>query len=212
MSSAGRRGHPFVVSAPSGTGKTTVCRAVVERDTAIRFSISHTTRSIRDGEQDGVDYHFVSAEEFRRKVDAGDFLEHAEYAGNLYGTSWESLEKPLAEGCDLLLEIEVQGAAQVKERLAEAGFIFLLPPSMAVLEDRLRGRGSDSDQVIEHRLALADRELAAVRFFDYAVINDQLEEAVISVLQIIEAERAGAGQQLVQRFGREAVLARWDRG
>ena len=206
-----RRGIPFVVAAPSGTGKTTVCRAVVSRDPNIRFSVSHTTRQARSGERDGVDYCFVSPEEFRRKVASGDFLEHAEYAAHLYGTSWAALEGPLAEGRDLLLEIEVQGAAQVKERLAEAGFIFLLPPSMDALEDRLRGRGTDSDAVIEHRLALADRELAAIRFFDYAVVNDDFEEAVESMLEIIAAERAGCAEALASRYGREAVLATWPR-
>lgn len=206
-----RRGIPFVVAAPSGTGKTTVCRAVVSRDPNIRCSVSHTTRQARSGERDGVDYHFVSPEEFRRKVASGDFLEHAEYAAHLYGTSWAALEGPLAEGRDLLLEIEVQGAAQVKERLAEAGFIFLLPPSMDALEDRLRGRGTDSDAVIEHRLALADRELAAIRFFEYAVVNDDFEEAVESMLEIIAAERAGGAEALASRYGREAVLATWPR-
>jgi guanylate kinase len=204
-----RRGTPFVVAAPSGTGKTTVCRAVVQRDPAVRFSVSHTTRKPRTGERDGVDYHFVSTDEFRQKVDAGDFLEHAEYAAHLYGTSWEALEAPLAQGADLLLEIEVQGAAQVKERLAEAGFIFLLPPSMRVLEDRLRGRGTDSEEVIAHRLALADRELDAIRFFEYAVVNDEFEVAVDSVLEIIAAEREGRGGELLERYARDAVLAGW---
>jgi guanylate kinase len=199
------------VAAPSGTGKTTVCRAVVASDPNIRFSISHTTRKPREGERDGVDYHFVSTEEFRRKVDAGEFLEHAEYAGNLYGSSWAALEGPLDAGADLLLEIEVQGAAQVKERLPEAGFVFLLPPSLRVLEDRLRGRGTDSDEVIEHRLALADRELDAIRFFDYAVVNDEVERAVTCVLEIIGAVREGRGEQLLGRYGREAVFADWQR-
>lgn len=209
MSKPLRRGKPFVIAAPSGTGKTTVCRAVVERDAAIRFSVSHTTRKPRAGEREGVDYYFVSTQEFRRKVEAGDFLEHAEYAAHLYGSSWEALERPLAAGADLLLEIEVRGAAQVKERLGEAGFIFLLPPSMRVLEDRLRGRGTDSDEVIEHRLALADRELEAVRFFDYAVVNDDFEAAVTSVLEIISAEREGRARELLARHGRETVLSSW---
>lgn len=209
MSEAPRRGHPFVVSAPSGTGKTTVCRAVVERDPGIRFSVSHTTRKSRSGEQDGVDYHFVSTEQFLRKVEAGEFLEHAEYAGHVYGTSWEALHTPLAGGSDLLLEIEVQGAAQVKERLAEAGFIFLLPPSMRVLEERLRGRGTDSDEVIAHRLALADRELEAIRFFEYAVVNDDLEEAVAAVLSIIAAVREERPAEVRARYGRDVVFPAW---
>ncbi len=207
--SATRRGIPFVVAAPSGTGKTTVCRAVLERDPEVHFSVSHTTRTPRPGERDGVDYHFVSAEAFRRGVDAGEFLEHAEYAGRLYGTSWRSLEDPLARGHDLLLEIEVQGARQVRDRLADARFVFLLPPSMAVLEERLRSRGTDSEESVQRRLAVADRELEAVAFFDYAVVNDDLEQAVADVLEIIAAERAGRGAELAARFGRDAVLGRW---
>ena len=206
MSRPARIGIPFVVAAPSGTGKTTVCHAVRERDPLVDFSISHTTRTPRSGEVDGVDYHFVSAAEFRRLVEAGAFLEHAEYGGQNYGTSWEALRVPLEErGHDVLLEIEVQGAAQVKERRADACFIFLLPPSMQVLEQRLRGRGTDTAEAIDRRLALADRELEAIRFFDFAVVNDDLEETVESVLEIIRAKREGPGARL------DRARARWDR-
>jgi guanylate kinase len=183
MSAAARRGIPFVVAAPSGTGKTTVCRMVVERDPGIRFSISHTTRPPRPGERDGFDYHFVTSAEFRRLVDEGAFLEHAEYAGRLYGTSWRSLQEPLEAGSDLLLEIEVQGARQVRERLSEARLIFLLPPSMKELEARLRKRASDPEEAVQQRLAVA--------------------------LELVRAEREGRGAALRERHGREAVLARW---
>ncbi|MEZ4333465.1 MAG: guanylate kinase [Myxococcota bacterium] len=202
-----RRGHVFVIAAPSGTGKTTLCRRILERDPALRLSISHTTRQARAGEQDGVHYHFVSPAAFRTLVDAGGFLEHAEYGGNIYGTSWAAIEAPLASGHDVVLEIEVQGAAQVKERMPDACLIFLLPPSMAVLEQRLRGRGTDDEAVIQRRMALSDRELAAAARFDFAVVNDDLERAVDEVLLVIEAVRAGRESEIRTRFGREAVMA-----
>lgn len=205
------RGLPFLVAAPSGTGKTTVCRRVMERDTRLRFSISHTTRAPREGERDGVDYHFVSIERFRALVEEGAFVEHAEYAGRLYGTSWAALEEPLAAGHDLLLEIEVQGAAQVRERRDDVCFIFLLPPSLEALEARLRGRGTDSAEAIDQRLAVADRELEAASLFDFAVVNDDLDVAVDAVLDIIDAVRHGRQDALRARYGRAPVLERWQR-
>ncbi len=207
--SAGRRGTPFVVAAPSGTGKTTVCREVVARDPAIRFSVSHTTRAPREGERDGVDYHFVTPERFLEMVREDAFLEHAEYAANNYGTSWQALEEPLGQGLDLLLEIEVQGARQVRERMAEARFVFLLPPSLEILEQRLRSRGTDSEEAIARRLGVADLELRAIEFFDFAVVNDDLETAIGSVLEIIAAVREGREAELAERFGRPAVWSRW---
>jgi len=211
---AGRRtGIPFVVAAPSGTGKTTICHAVVERDPLIEFSISHTTRTARSGEVDGVDYYFVSPSEFRRLNEEGAFLEHASFNGNNYGTSWEALRIPVEDkGHDVILEIEVQGAAQIRERRTDARFVFLLPPSMEVLELRLRGRGTDSADAIDNRLALADRELEAIRFFDYAVVNDDLETAITSVMTIIAAERDGgeaALREVKARHQREAVYREW---
>lgn len=204
-----RRGVPFVVSAPSGTGKTSVCRAVVERDPDIRFSVSHTTRPRRRGERDGVDYVFVDTKEFRQLVEEGAFVEHAEYLGNLYGTSWEALRRPALRGRDVLLEIEIQGARQVAERRdLGARLIFLVPPSRDALRRRLEGRGTDPAAVIEKRLAMAERELSAVRWFDYVVLNDDLDQAVEDVLAIVRAEREGRREEAVARFGREAVLAR----
>lgn len=203
-----RRGIPFVVSAPSGTGKTTVCRAVVERDPGIEFSVSHTTRPRRPGERDGVDYHFVSPAAFLRLVEQGAFVEHAEYAGQRYGTSVHSLDAPLAEGMDLLLEVEVQGAAQLREKRADAVFIFLLPPSLAELEQRLRGRGTDSEDAVNLRLAAVRRELRAVSDFDYAVVNDDLEATIEAVRAIVAAERRGDTDAVRARFGREPVLRR----
>ena len=212
MSSRDRRRQiPFVVVAPSGTGKTTICRRVVEGDDGIIFSVSHTTRTRREGEVDGEDYHFVTRSEFDRLAGEGAFLESALYNGNHYGTSWESLRAPLEEGRDVLLEIEVQGAHQVRERRDDACFIFLLPPSMKVLEDRLRGRGTDSPEQIRQRLDLARTELAAIRDFDYAVVNDDIDRCVASVMEIIRAERSGDSEELRRRFAVDPALERFER-
>jgi guanylate kinase len=208
---AAGKGHVFVIAAPSGTGKTTICRRVLERDSRLRLSISHTTRALRAGERDGVHYHFVTGEAFRELREAEGFLEHAEYGGNVYGTSWKAIDDPLADGRDVVLEIEVQGAAQVRERRPSACLIFLLPPNLRVLEGRLRGRGTDEDAVIQQRMALVDRELAAAKLFDYAVINDDLEEAVDEVLEVIRAVREGRDDEIAASHGLEVVLARWGR-
>ncbi len=208
-----RRGIPFVVAAPSGTGKTTICRALVEGDGEIENSVSHTTRKPRSGEVDGESYYFVDEARFLELQRAGEFLEHAEYNGNLYGTSSEKLRAILEDrGHDVILEIEVQGAGQIREKRRDARFIFLLPPSLEELERRLRGRGTDTDEAIARRLAVADRELEAIRFFDYAVINDDLERAIEEVREIIEAERDGSQamlQDVAGRHGRAVVLDRW---
>jgi guanylate kinase len=203
-----RRGIPFVVSAPSGTGKTTVCRLLVERDAGIEFSVSHTTRPRRPGERDGHDYHFVSHGEFERLVEAHGFVEWAEYAGNLYGTSFASLDAPLARGRDLLLEVEVQGALQLRERRPDARFVFLLPPSLAELERRLRGRGTDAPEEVERRLAAVRRELGALDAFDYAVVNEDVERTVEVLLAIVAAERAGDTEAPRARHGVAAVRSR----
>ena len=203
------KGHVFVIAAPSGTGKTTVCRHILERDPHLRLSISHTTRKPRSGEKNGVHYHFVSGEEFRELREADGFLEHAEYGGNAYGSSWKAIEEPLELGHDVVLEIEVQGAAQVRDRRPSACLIFLLPPSLEVLEDRLRGRGTDEEAVIQRRMALVDRELAAAKIFDFAVINDDLEQAVTDVLDLIAAVREGRSEEIATLYGRACVLERW---
>ena len=201
-----RQGIPFVVSAPSGTGKTTVCRALVEADAGLRFSISHTTRPPRPGERDREDYYFVSRERFAELAAGGTFLEHAEYAGNLYGTSWAAIDEPLAAGIDLLLEIEVQGARQVRARRRDARLVFLVPPSFAALEERLRRRGSDSPEAVQARLELARRELSAVEWFDYVIVNDEVPRCVAALREVIDAERRGESGAARARHGREAVL------
>ena len=138
-----KKGHVFVVAAPSGTGKTTLCARVLEEDPGLTLSVSHTTRAPRPGEQDGVHYHFVDEEAFLALVREDGFLEHAEYNGHNYGTSWRAIEAPLEVGRDVVLEIEVQGAEQVRERMPDAILVFLLPPSLVVLEERLRASGVD---------------------------------------------------------------------
>jgi guanylate kinase len=195
-----KQGIPFVVAAPSGTGKTTVCRRVVERDDRVSFSVSHTTRRKREGEVNGRDYFFVDESEFRRLAAKGEFLEWAEYNAHLYGTSWKAIDRGLAGGRELLLEIEVQGARQVRVRRPDARLIFLLPPSMEELERRLQGRGTDSAEEIRRRLEVANRELEAIGDFEYAVTNDDLECCVANLLEIIRAEREGSVDELRKRF------------
>jgi guanylate kinase len=197
-----------VVAAPSGTGKTTVCRGVVQKDPLVEFSVSHTTRPQRDGEAEGIDYHFVTQQRFQEMVREDAFLEWAEYDGNHYGTSWASIEQPLDGGRDVLLEIEVQGAAQVRERRSDARFIFLLPPSMEALEERLRARNTDTPGRIKRRLALAAREMEEIRRFDYAVVNDDLARCIAEVGEILRGERGGGAAYLRRRLDPQAALAR----
>ena len=205
---SGRRGIPFVVSAPSGTGKTTVCRRLVERDEHIAFSVSHTTRPQRPGEVEGLHYHFVTRAEFDRLRAEGAFVESAEYAGNFYGTSFASLDAPLERGRDLLLEVDVQGALQLRERRSDARFVFLLPPSLDELERRLRGRGTDAPEGVARRLAEVRRELAAVHAFDYAVVNEDVEGTIQTLLAIVAAERSGAAAALRAEHGVAPVISR----
>jgi guanylate kinase len=173
------------------------------------FSISHTTRSPRSKETDGVHYHFVTPGEFLDLQKTGAFIESAEYNGRNYGTSWQAVDEPVAEGHCVLLEIEVQGARQIRERRADARLIFLLPPDMEVLAQRLRGRGTDDEDTINQRLAIAYQELEAATLFDYLVVNDELELAVEEVLEIIAAECAGNPEAGEARHGRERALKAW---
>lgn len=205
---AAHAGFPLVVAAPSGTGKTTVCRALVARDPQLVFSVSHTTRAKRPGEQDGRDYHFVSEAEFRRMIEAGEFLEYAVYNDRLYGTSFAAIDQGLASGRDVVLEIEVQGARQVRQRRADARFVFLLPPSWQALEERLRGRGTDGQEEIARRLRVAEGELAAACDFDYAVVNDEIERCVRELAGIVAAERRGDVASLRARFAPGPALKR----
>ena len=182
--SAGR-GRLFVITAPSGAGKTSLVRALMEREPALRFSISYATRTPRPNEVDGRDYHFVSRAEFDRMVAAGEFLEHATVFDNRYGTSREQVERSLTRGQDLILEIDWQGAAQVRRALPECRSVFILPPSRAELERRLRGRGTDTEDVILRRLRDAASDMGHWREFDYVVVNDDFGQAVRELQDVI---------------------------
>lgn len=184
-----------------------MCHRLLAADPGLGLSVSHTTRSPRPGERDGVDYHFVSRATFDEQIAAGAFLEHAEYRGNLYGTSRAAVEGPLVSGRDLLLEIEVQGARQLRTRLPESRMVFLLPPSRTELERRLRSRGTETDEAIARRLAAAAQELPEVLRYDYAVVNDALDRTVAEVLEIVRGERDGRRSELRVRFSPERVLA-----
>jgi len=179
-----------VVSAPSGTGKTTVVEQLVKVVPTLEMSRSYTSRPPRSNERDGVDYNFVSRQEFEDRIARGDFLEYAEVFGNYYGTGKAETEKRLASGRDLILVIDVQGARQVRERLPGTVGVFVLPPSFQVLEHRLRGRSQDPEAAIQRRLATARSEVSAVKEYDYVVINDELERCVAELRGIVLAERA----------------------
>jgi guanylate kinase len=185
-----RRGALFVVSAPSGAGKTTLCREARLQLPDLAYSVSCTTRAPRPGEIDGTDFHFVSQAEFRALRDEGKLAEWAEVHGNLYGTRGDVLQEALAAGRDILLDIDTQGAAQLRQRFPEAVLVFIVAPSMAELEQRLRERRSDADPEIDRRLRRAREEIALWRRYDYLVVNRELKEASEQLIAIIVAERA----------------------
>ncbi len=189
-----KKGILFIVSAPSGAGKSTICAEVMRHEENLRFAISHTTRDPRSGEQDEVDYHFVSKNVFSRMKDAGEFVEWAEVYGNYYGTSREMLETLLAQGRDVIHDIDVQGAAQLRGVLQEAVFIFVLPPSIKTLAMRLRGRGTDADEVMAERLSNARGEIESYSLYDYVILNDALDHAVENFRTIVRAERLRASR------------------
>ncbi len=190
MSNKLGNGRLFVLSAPSGTGKTTLLKIVMEGLDRLSFSVSHTTRSPRDGEKDGVDYHFVSEKEFREAIDENHFVEWAEVHGNFYGTSRLAIEKQLAEGIDVILDIDTQGAKIIRESDIDAVDLFVAPPSLKELEQRLRGRQTDSDESITLRLQNAKGEMLQAKNYQYLIVNDDLSIAARSVSAIILAERA----------------------
>ena len=185
-----RRGRLYVIAAPSGTGKTSLVRALMERSPSLAFSISHTTRKPRPNEIDGRDYHFTDRSRFESMVRAGEFLEHAEVFDNLYGTGRRNVEAALAAGRDLLLEIDWQGATQVRQRLPEAIDIFILPPSRAALELRLRGRATDSEEVIQRRLRDSVTELSRWHEFRYVVVNEHFDRALADLQHIVAGDAA----------------------
>jgi len=198
------KGQLFVLSAPSGTGKSTILREVRKRITGLGYSVSHTTRRPRAGEQEGRDYYFVDKETFRRMADEGSFVEWANVYNDYYGTSFSALRGQLHSGLDVLLDLDIQGARAIKEHFSTSVLVFLVPPSLEVLEARLRNRGTEKEEIIETRLKKARDEIAEYRRYDHVVINDDLEQAIAEVQAVILSERsrtARRGPIIKERFG-----------
>lgn len=188
-------GTLFIVTAPSGAGKTTLVRALLERDTQVQLSVSYTTRAPREGEQDGREYNFIDVAAFRALRDRGEFVEWAEVHGNFYATSQVWLKARIAAGHDILLEIDWQGAQQVRAAFPDAVGVFVLPPSMDELARRLRGRGTDSEAVVARRLLGARDEMRHVGEFDYAILNDVLPDALDDLVAVVRASRVRYANQ-----------------
>lgn len=193
-----QEGVLIVISAPSGAGKTTLCNNLTKRFPALQESISYTTRAPRDGEVDGINYHFVSVDKFRKMVEENAFAEWAEVHGNLYGTSLETLKKARDEGTDILLDIDCQGAKRLKDNGVRGVFVFVLPPSMEELRRRLESRSSDAQDVIERRITRAADEIREARWYDYIIVNDRLEQAQELLAAIVTASRAETCRMLGQ--------------
>lgn len=183
------KGNLFVISAPSGAGKTSLVKALVDSLPGIRVSISHTTRPMRPGEANGVNYHFVTRENFIEQVQRSEFLEHAEVFGNLYGTSQRWVEEQLAQGGDIILEIDWQGAQQIRRLMPAVISIFILPPSREILIQRLRNRGQDSEEIIARRTAEAIHEMTHYSESDYLIVNDQFQQALAELQAIVHSQR-----------------------
>jgi guanylate kinase len=181
-------GKVFVITGPSGVGKGTLIEPLLERVPQLELSVSATTREPRPGEEDGRDYHFLTPEEFDRRVEAGDFLEHATYSGNRYGTLRGEVERRLSEGRSVVLEIEVQGARQVRVAMPEAVLIFIAPPDPAALRQRLEGRGTDSEEAIERRLRTAEIELEAQAEFPHVIVNDDVQKAAAELEGLVREQ------------------------
>ena len=191
-------GTLYIISSPSGGGKTSLVRALLESERGVRLSVSHTTRPPRTGEVNGQAYHFITEPEFLRMQQAGDFLESAVIYGNHYGTSRKWIERERAEGRDVLLEIDWQGAQQVRKLIEQVVSIFILPPSLEVLESRLKTRGQDSAEVVARRLAAAREEISHVSEYDYVIINDDFTRAALDLRSIIRAEQLKLARQLAR--------------
>ncbi|MBN9652790.1 guanylate kinase [Halobacillus litoralis] len=183
-----QKGILFILSGPSGVGKGTVRKALFEQSTDLRYSISMTTRDPREGEVDGVDYFFKSRDEFEKLISEGQLIEHAEYVGNYYGTPRQYVEQTLNEGKDVFLEIEVQGALKVRENFPEGVFVFLIPPSLEELKDRIVNRGTETEDKVKNRLKAAKEEIDMMDAYDYVVVNDQIDNAVTKVKSIVSSE------------------------
>jgi len=193
---SGRTGTLFIISAPSGAGKTSLVKALVEQLEDVQISISHTTRGARPGETGGVNYHFVTEEEFKRLVNEGVFLEHANVFGNAYGTSRDWVKETLRQGIDVILEIDWQGAYQVRNQIPGCIGIFILPPSLATLRQRLIDRNQDDSLVIKKRIQEAQHEMSHYNEYDYLLVNDDFDLAVSQLKTIVSAERLKTSRQL----------------
>ncbi len=191
------KGLLVVLSGPSGVGKGTVRKALFNMpDQNFVYSVSMTTRNMRPGEVNGKDYYFVTRDEFERRIEEGKFLEHAEFVGNYYGTPLDEVNKQLDNGKEVILEIEVEGALQVREKVKDAVFIFLVPPSREALYNRLKRRGTESEEVIQERIAKANREFKLAYKYDYIVVNDEVNNAEDRIMAIIRAEHAKAWRSI----------------
>lgn len=189
MKKMANRGVLVVLSGPAGTGKGTVCKEFLSRNEDSVFSVSATTRSPRPGERDGVDYFFITKEKYGEMVKNDEFLEHAEFCGNCYGTPKAAVEQRLSEGKNVILEIDVQGALQIKEKVPDSVLVFIAPPSQKILRERIEGRGTETPEVIDRRMEAAKGELAQIPKYDYVIVNDEVDKAVLRFETIINAER-----------------------
>ncbi|WP_234496028.1 guanylate kinase [Vibrio maritimus] len=204
------KGTLYIVSAPSGAGKSSLIAAMLEKNPtyAMKVSVSHTTRGMRPGEEDGVHYHFVEKSEFESLIEQGAFLEYAEVFGNYYGTSRLWIEETLEKGIDVFLDIDWQGARQIREQMPEAKSVFILPPSNSELERRLNVRGQDSDEVIAKRMSEAKSEMSHYNEYDYVIVNDDFDGALVDFKAILRAERLKQDKQAVKYKGMlDALLA-----
>ena len=184
-----KAGLPIIISAPSGTGKTTTCKRLKERFPALKIAISHTTRKIRDGELEGVDYYFISNKKFETKREKSQFLEWAQVHREYYGTSFETIEKHLQKGFDILLELDIQGVNSLRKMDFEGVYILILPPSIEELAKRLRKRGTETEESIERRIKTGKEEIKSYKKYDYIITNFEVEETVESILAIVRAEK-----------------------
>ena len=189
-----KKGLPIIISAPSGTGKTTTCKRLIERLPNLKIATSHTTRKIREGESEGIDYYFVSQEEFEAKKEKNDFLEWAQVHTEYYGTSFESIEKHRQKEFDILLELDVQGVGSLRKMDFEGIYILILPPSIEEMTKRLKKRGTETEESIERRIKTGKEEIKSYKIYDYAITNFKVEETVESILAIVRAEKSSVSR------------------